>query len=155
VDENAGKLVKLLRLIGYDTLFFTGENDTLLVKKALGEDRIILTRDTYIIRRRLVTGGRVKALLIQSDDVDEQIEQVTRELKLDSDSQPFTICLECNQPLFKRTREEVKDRVPPYVWQTQNKYVECPQCRRIYWKGTHWAAMKKRLTRLGIRLLED
>jgi hypothetical protein len=42
-----------------------------------------------------------------------------------------------------RTKEEVRDRVPPYVFQTQREYVECPACHRIYWKGTHWQAMVK------------
>jgi len=42
----------------------------------------------------------------------------------------------------------VKDRVPPYVFKTQQQYMECPRCHRIYWRGTHWTAMTDRLKRL-------
>ena len=48
----------------------------------------------------------------------------------------------------ERTKDEVKERVPPYVFKTQNQYVECPLCHRIYWRGTHWAAMTRRLNQL-------
>lgn len=144
MDENVGKLAKLLRLLGYDTLFFTGEADTQMVNLALAENRIILTRDTHISERRTITGGHVKAILVSSDDIEEQIRQVVASLHLDN-FRPFTICLEDNQPLISRTREEVQSLVPPYVWETQKEYVECPKCHRIYWKGTHWNAMTRRL----------
>ncbi len=147
VDQNVGKLAKLLRLLGYDTIFFTGETDTQMVNIALAEHRIILTRDTHVLERRLITSGRVKAILINSDNIEKQIRQVVNDLNLDN-FQPFTICLEDNQPLVSRTRREVENRVPPYVWKTQTEYVECPLCHRIYWKGTHWDAMTGRLEKL-------
>ncbi len=99
------------------------------------------------LERRAVTNGKVKALLIKSDNIEEQIKQVIHDLHL-NDFKPFTLCLEDNQPLVARTRDEVKNRVPPYVWKTQKEYVECPECHRIYWKGTHWDAMTKRLEKL-------
>jgi uncharacterized protein len=144
VDENVGKLTKLMRLLGYDTMFFIGETDTQMVSMALAENRILLTRDTHILERRAITSGQVKAILVGSDDIEEQIRQVVANLHLDN-FLPFTICLEDNEPLITRTREEVQDRVPPYVWETQKEYVECPKCHRIYWKGTHWDAMTRRL----------
>jgi uncharacterized protein with PIN domain len=69
-------------------------------------------------------------------------------LHIDFQSRPFTVCLECNNPLEERSREEVKERVPPYVFQTQQQYMECPVCHRIYWRGTHWQAMLRKLERL-------
>ena len=74
--------------------------------------------------------------------------QVIDSLKLDCQSRPFTICLECNQALVERSKQQVKDRVPPYVFQTQKQYMECPSCHRIYWRGTHWQAMTKKLDKL-------
>ena len=139
-----------LRLLGFDTIFFCGENDTQLVNRALRENRTILTRDTLILKRKLVTGGKVKAILMKSDDPEKQIQQVMGDLKLEPLIRPFTICLEDNQVLIYRTKEEVRDRVPLYVWQTQQEYVECPRCHRIYWKGTHWQAMRHRLKKLDI-----
>ena len=148
VDSNVGKLAKLLRIMGYDTLFFNGEDDSHMVATALAEGRVILTRDTQIMKRRLVTSGRLKAILIESDEPEQQMCQVINTLNLDCQFKPFTICLECNQPLVERSKEEVKDRVPPYVFRTQNQYMECPTCHRIYWRGTHWQAMTRKLEKL-------
>jgi uncharacterized protein with PIN domain len=148
VDHNVGKLARWLRMMGYDALFFNGSDDAGMVTTALAEDRVILTRDTGIVQRRLVTSGRLKAILINSDRVDTQMKQVIDTLNLDIHYRPFTICLECNQPLVEISKERVKERVPPYVFKTQQQYMECPACRRIYWRGTHWRAMKRRLEKL-------
>ncbi len=145
VDHNVGKLAKWLRMMGYDTMFFNLSDDSLMVATALAEGRVILTRDTQIMKRRVVTSGKLKAILIQSDKPELQIHQVIDTLNLDCLFGPFTICLECNQPLLVRNKQEVKDLVPPYVYQTQSQYMECPACHRIYWRGTHWQAMTQNL----------
>ena len=145
VDNNVGKLAKWLRMMGYDTLFFNGSNDSRMIATALNEDRVILTRDTQIMKRRVVTNGRLKAILIQSDEPELQMHQVIDALHLDHQFKPFTICLECNQPLLEKSKQQVKDLVPPYVFQTQKQYMECPACHRIYWRGTHWQAMTERM----------
>ena len=134
--------------MGYDALFFEGSNDSQMIATALAENRVILTRDTQIMRRRVITNGRLRAILIQSDEPERQMHQVMDTLKLDCQFQPFSICLECNQPLVERSPEQVKDLVPPYVFQTQSQYMECPVCHRIYWRGTHWQAMTRKLERL-------
>jgi uncharacterized protein with PIN domain len=55
VDENVGKLARWLRMMGFDSVFFTGEDDAQMVRQALAENRILLTRDTGIIKRRAVS----------------------------------------------------------------------------------------------------
>ena len=134
-------------MMGYDALFFEGSDDSHMVAKAMAECRVILTRDTEIMKRRLVTSGRLKAILIDSEEPEQQIQQVVDTLNLEWQFKPFTLCLECNQPLVGRGREEVRDRVPPYVFKTQGQYMECPACHRIYWRGTHWEAMTRRMER--------
>ncbi|MFC2048151.1 Mut7-C RNAse domain-containing protein [Chloroflexota bacterium] len=145
VDHNVGKLAKWLRMMGYDTLFFDGSDDSQMVRVALDDGRVILTRDTQIMKRWVVTTGRLKAILIESEEPEQQIRQVIETLNLDSQFKPFTVCLECNQSLVERSKEQVQYRVPLYVFRTQNQYMECPACHRIYWRGTHWQAMLKRL----------
>jgi len=147
VDTNVGKLVKWLRMMGYDTLFFNGSDDSHMIATALAEGRVILTRDTQIMKRRVVASGQLKTVFIQSDEPERQIQQVINTLDLDCQFRPFDICLECNQPLLERNKQQVKDLVPPYVFQTQSQYMECPSCHRIYWRGTHWEAMTKKLER--------
>ncbi len=148
VDHNAGKLVKLLRLMGYDTVFFNGEDDHDMIATAIAEDRVILTRDTQIMKRQVITSGRLKAVLIDSDDPEQQIRQVIKALNLDCQFKSFTLCLECNQPLIESSKEQVRDLVPPYVFKTRTKYMECPNCHRIYWQGTHWQRMNEKLEQI-------
>ncbi len=148
VDNNVGKMARWLRMMGYDTLFFDGSDDGQMVSTALAEGRVILTRDTQVMSRGVITRGKLNAILIRSDKVEQQMRQAVETLNLDSQLRPFTICLECNQPLEERTKEQVRDRVPPYVFQTQSQYLECPTCHRIYWRSTHWQAMTRRLEKL-------
>jgi len=148
VDNNVGKLAKWLRVMGYDTLFFNGSSDSRMIAIALAETRVILTRDTQIMKRGVITRGQLKAVLIQSDQPELQMRQVIATLNLNCQFRPFAICLECNQPLVARSREQVKDLVPPYVFQTQSQYMECPACHRIYWRGTHWQRMTRKLEEL-------
>ncbi len=131
--------------MGYDTLFFDSGDDSQMVAKARAEGRIILTKDREIMKRRLVTSGQLNAILIASEVPEQQMQQLIDTLHLDCQFRPFSLCLECNQPLIERSPAEVKDRVPPHVFRTRHQYMECPACHRIYWQGTHWAAMTQRL----------
>jgi uncharacterized protein len=144
-DENVGKLAKLLRLLGFDNAFFSQGSDSRLVEVAIAEQRIIITRDTRIQERRILRHKLAKLILIRSEQSTEQLKQLAGELELWKGAQPFSMCLECNQRLSQIDREMVQTRVPAYVIQTQNDFQECPYCRRIYWKGTHWLAMHQKL----------
>ncbi len=148
VDHNVGKLARWLRLMGYDTKFFKG-GDSDMVVRAFDEDRIILTRNTRIALRWLVKSGRLKVFTFITDDPEEQICQLIEKLNIKTNFAPFTLCLECNRALEERQRGSLKDRLPPYVYQTQARFMECPSCHRLYWQGTHWRAMTKRLERLN------
>jgi uncharacterized protein with PIN domain len=134
--------------MGYDTLFFNGNDDSLMIAQALAEDRVILTRDTGIVKRRLVTSGKLKVVLLTSDKPVFQMKQVVETLNLDIYYKPFSICLECNRILVEVSRAQVRKQIPPYVLKTQNQYMECPACHRYYWQGTHWQAMKRKLVGL-------
>ena len=149
VDQNVGGLARHLRMLGLDTLFFEGKDDAEMVQSALDEGRAILTRDTHIMERKIVTSGRLKAILLVSDRPEEQICQVKKALGLKDSFCPFTLCIEDNHPLKERSKEAVRDRVPPYVFKTQQRYTECPHCHRIYWRGAHWQAMSVKLEKLA------
>jgi uncharacterized protein len=152
-DENVGKLARRLRLLGFDTLFFKGEDDGRMVEIARTDHRIIVTRDTRVLERKPIVRGQVKAILVTSDEVEIQTQSIVAQLNLKSVMRLFTLCLECNHFLVRLDREAARERVPAYVWQTQNEYVECPECRRVYWKGTHWSAMRASLIQMNI--IED
>jgi uncharacterized protein with PIN domain len=142
-DHNVGRLCRWMRLLGFDTLFFTGQDDGDMVKLALAENRIILTRDTHIPERRLVKSGKLKALLFVSDRPADQLCQTLQLLGLKGCFHPFTLCIEDNSLLREISRDAVCDRVPPYVFRTQECYMECLHCKRVYWRGNHWKEMMR------------
>jgi uncharacterized protein with PIN domain len=142
VDRNVGKMAKWLRMVGFDAQLFTGADDAAIIAAALTENRILLTRDRRIMKRRVIVAGHIKSVFVDSDHFTAQVRQVVSALKLDKSClRPFTICLECNRRLEERTKETVKDCVPPYVFLTQEHFAECPACHRLYWQGTHWHSM--------------
>ena len=116
-----------------------------MIKIALGEDRVILTKDAQFMKRRLVRNGKIKTIHIKRDDPKLQVQEVVKTLKLNYRFKPFSLCLECNRALIARDKEQVKSLVPAQVFAAQTQYTECPACHRIYWPGTHWQAMVKKL----------
>ena len=147
VDVNVGRLAKWLRVMGYDALFSSDLQDNDLVRIALGEGRVLITKDTGLMKRRVVTTGRLSAVLVRHDDLRSQLRQLIRSLDLDGHSE-FSRCIRCNKPLVTLPRESAKGLVPPYVYETQKEFMECPLCHKKYWRGTHWANMHRELTQL-------
>jgi uncharacterized protein with PIN domain len=148
VDSNVGRLARWLRIAGFDAVFTNDLDDNRLVRLALSEGRVLLTKDAQILKRRVATTGRLKVILIESEEVKAQLRQVVKALNLEDKIKPFTLCLECNQPLVTRENEEIKGLVPPYIFQTQTQYMQCPVCQRVYWRGTHWQKMSQELERI-------
>ena len=144
-DNNVGKLARWLRLIGYDTTLLRQKDDAQMIRIALGENRVILTKDAEFMKRRLVTNGSLKTVHIEQDDPKLQVREVVKTLALDYHFKPFSLCLECNEVLVARDKENVKNLVPAHVFETQSRYTQCPACHRVYWPGTHWQAMVKSL----------
>jgi len=144
-DNNVGKLARWLRLMGYDTLLLKQKDDGQMIKIALSENRVILTKDAQFMKRRLVTNGELKTIHLKQDDPKLQVQEVVETLNLNYHFKPFSLCLECNQALIGRNKEEVQNLIPPHVFETQTQYTQCPACHRIYWPGTHWQAMVKKL----------
>jgi uncharacterized protein with PIN domain len=141
-DAMLGTLAKWLRILGYDTLFDPALDDYGLMRLARAEDRVLLTRDRELARRR-----GVRALLIESENLDDQIRQVLTDLDL-KPNQTFSRCPVCNEPLQPLNREAAKARVPAYVARTHETFKICPACQRVYWRGTHWQQMDEFLAGL-------
>jgi uncharacterized protein with PIN domain len=142
VDAMLGRLARWLRLMGYDAAYWREGSDLALIRQARAEERLIVTRDHQLAGRR-----GVSALLITSESLDEQIAEVREALesRVAVTPEPFTRCSECNGALRDLPHQKARDRVPPYVWHTQHLFRCCPDCGRVYWRGTHWPGMKARL----------
>jgi hypothetical protein len=147
VDINVGRLAKWLRVMGYDTLFPEERGDNELVRIALREDRVLVTRDAEIARRRAARLGQMTVAFIQKDDLRSQLRQLVRELHLDP-AGGFSRCVLCNETLQPVSKQDVASRLPPYVLRTQREFSQCQECRRVYWPGTHWTNMMSELSQV-------
>lgn len=143
LTKEVGRLCKWLRILGFDAEYFSEDNLATLIIKALKENRIIVTRKKKI--------DDLKVIRVYANDVKEQLREVLKQLELKPDEDKmFTRCVICNKTLEKVEKEEIKEKVPLYVYQTQNEFYQCPSCRRIYWQGTHWGNVKKIIQDLAL-----
>jgi len=140
VDAMLGRLARWLRLLGYDAAYWRTGSDDELIRRARAEGRLILTRDHELAGRR-----GVQALLIAAETLDGQIAEARAALGPAGSPEPFSRCPTCNGRLVDLPRDAARDLVPPYVWHTQLHFRRCPDCGRIYWKGTHFPGMAARL----------
>ena len=142
-DVMLGKLSKWLRIIGYDTLYYRDAEDDKLVTLAINENRHILTRKNSLKNRKDIKN---QLLFIIENNPTKQLQEVIYHYHLKyQPHKVFTLCLICNQKLEEIPSEIAKDRVPDYVANTQKSFSICPNCKRIFWKGTHYENMLKRI----------
>lgn len=146
VDVNVGRLATWLRIMGYDTAFPRTASDNELVRLALKQDRLLITRDSGFLLRRSVRLGQLRMLYVVADDLRGQLRQLILELHLNLDG-GFSRCLRCNEPLAQVDKAEVADRIPDYVSRTHTVFSQCSSCRRVYWPGTHWSNMMSELAK--------
>jgi uncharacterized protein len=141
-----GTLARWLRGMGYDVAYDPLLPDRKLLRRAREEGRILLTRDTGIIVLKDVP----EHVFIAYDGVEKQIAQVFAALEITPEAGKFlTRCLACNGLLAIVEKAEIKTEVPPFVYATQKVFRRCPDCRRIYWEGTHVPRMAETFKRLA------
>lgn len=141
LTKELGRLAKWLRILGIDAAYFNQDNLSSLIIRALKEDRIILTRN-----QRLVRPTGIKIVFIKPETIKEQIKAALEALRIyPEEKKMFTRCIICNEELADIEKEKVKDKVPEYVFKTQEDFITCPKCQRIYWQGTHWGNVTQTL----------
>lgn len=144
VDRMLGRLARWLRILGHDVCYGPQLSGRALAARARREGRLLLTRDTRLLRAPELPAH----VFITSDHFREQLREVARVVPLGGEF--LRRCLECNRPLESVARDDVADRVPPYVLATQASFQRCPRCRRLYWPATHRARMRGELAALGL-----
>jgi len=144
-DCMLGKLAKWLRLIGCDTVYIRDAEDSDLVRIAIQQDRILLTRDCELAKRKMLRG---RSLLIEDEHTSQQLIQVMQAFGLRINM--FARCAVCNGEILRVDKDSIRKSVPPYVFDTQECFGRCSVCGHIYWRGTHVDSALKRLeTYLG------
>lgn len=127
--------------MGFDTEYFKSENKSSLVITALREARIIITRNKHLTK-----SSGINIVEIVAETIKEQIKELMQKLNIKPDERLlFSRCIICNEALNFIEKEKVKNKIPEYVYKTQEDFVSCPKCLRIYWKGTHWGNVSQML----------
>lgn len=137
-DFMLGRLARWMRLLGLNTLYYNNPDDPSILHKALKEGRTILTRSKELERLENV-------VIIKSENLDEQLKQIKEIIKIKT---PLCRCPECNTPLSTVDKEEIRGKVPKYIYKIHNDFKRCPNCNRIYWKGTHYKEIKRKISEL-------
>ncbi len=145
VDRTLGKLAKGLRMLGYDTLYYRSEDVHQLLHLAREENRVILTRNTKLAKRR----PNDRIITLTEDNPSRQLEEVAQKAPLSLDDEMlFNRCLLCNEPLIEIPRKEAEGKVPDFIFNQQKDFHRCPKCQRIYWQGSHLDNMAKKVENL-------
>jgi uncharacterized protein len=141
-DRMIGRLARLLRLLGFDTIFLPTLDPAELAEIARREDRIILTRGE--IRKRFPAADRV--FRVQSEYPPEQLREVVEEFSLDPRSGLWTRCTMCNGAIASVPRESVQSEVKPKVFELYQEFFRCSACGHVYWHGSHVQRILKNLS---------
>lgn len=144
-DVHLGKLARYLRMMGLDTLYENNFTKEGLVRISLDEKRVILTKDRNLLKRNDIT----HAYWIRSEEPTEQASEVIERFHLHNEVKEFSRCMECNTLLEKVDKDSVSAKLPPKVEAYHKDFYQCPNCGRIYWKGTHYERMKDLITKIN------
>jgi len=132
-DAHLGKLVNYLRILGFDTLYYNDYGDKYLAEKSSQENRILLTRDHGLLMRKVVKYG----YFIRADKPHQQLKEVIFRYKLLKYIKKSSRCPKCNHLLKRVEKKDIIDLLEPKTKKYYNKFYICPNCRQIYWKGSH------------------
>ncbi len=134
--DHLGKLVRLMRILGFDVVF----------KGRVEEegDWIILTRKLPDLKMSRVSHGYMP----RSDDPYNQLEEVLDYFNLREKIRPLSRCPGCNMVLEPVAAEEIWDRLEPKTKKYYRKFKICPGCKKIFWRGSHFRRLQKRLGNL-------
>jgi uncharacterized protein with PIN domain len=146
LDVHLGRLARYLRMLGFDTLYRNEAEDAELATCARDEQRILLTRDRGLLKRNEVTRG----LWIRATQPRRQLGEVVERLHLEGAIRPFGRCTQCNHELEPVSKEAILHRLKPRTREHYQRFWTCPGCDRVYWRGSHFAHMRRIFDELGV-----
>ena len=137
-DAHLGRLAAYLRMLGFDTLYRRDYRDQEVAKVSAAERRILLTRDRGLLKRNIVTRG----YCVRETNPARQLVEVLQRFNLIQSIAPFRRCIHCNALLRSVAKELVIHRLLPETKRYYDEFFLCPECNRIYWKGSHYRRMQ-------------
>jgi len=140
VDVNLGKLARLLRLFGFDTLFTNALKDAEIAAISAEQQRIVLTRD----RRLLFAKAIMHGYWVRAIEPLQQLAEVVRRFDLADQLRPFCRCTVCNGLIEPVEKQVVLDLLEPKTKRYYERFYRCPTCGKVYWEGSHIDHIRQR-----------
>ena len=155
IDAMLGNLATKLRLLGFDSKFYSDIRDIELMKIAENENRILVTKDVQLAR--LSTKRKMEVIQITEYDEIEQFFRINGKVRLarcfiKGDSARCTLC---NGLLHNIEKKHVKEKIPMELIERVDEFWECMYCKKIYWEGTHIKNLQQFVNKLNERLSEN
>ncbi len=138
MEENLNRLAKWVRMIGCDVVVYKNISLQKMINIARKEKRVFVTRSKKKSNLKL----NYKRWLIRSDNYLKQLEELKPILQ---PQQLFSRCIKCNRKLNDIHKSKTKNLVPDKVYRKYKEYKICRRCGKIFWKGTHYQKMLKKL----------
>ncbi len=140
------KLAILLRILGFDVLYFQNEDYQSVINLTKKKYRILLSRVKFLRKLPWI-------FYLNEDDLDGQLEQTIKELKLTVKKENlFTRCSKCNNFLQEIQEDEVKREIPFDVFGRGYWFKKCFNCGKIFWNGNHMITLKEKFKKLNIKI---
>jgi len=133
LDVHLGKLARRLRMLGFDCLYRNDYEDADIVEIACRDDRIVLTRDRGLLKRKQVAWG----CLLDGDRYPEQLRELEERYGLLAEVDPLGRCPNCNGLLKSVEKAQILDRLEPKTVHYYDDFRLCTECDQIYWQGSH------------------
>ncbi|MFC7328670.1 Mut7-C RNAse domain-containing protein [Marinactinospora rubrisoli] len=131
LDVHLGALARRMRLVGVDTAYRNDADDDALIAQANAEQRVLLTQDRGLLRRRRLRAGG----FVRGAHPDEQLADVLD--RFAPPLAPWTRCTACNGLLAEVRKAEVEPELLPGTRATYDSFARCLACGRVYWPGAH------------------
>jgi len=144
VDVHLGKLARYLRMLGFDTAYSREWKNAILIDLSLREKRIILTRNTGVLKHKRVTHG----YWLRHHEPLQQLREVLRALDLFGQVRAFTRCMDCNGLSHRADKALIQDQVDPGILQRFNEFNQCSDCGKIFWQGSHHQHMLSLISKI-------
>ncbi|MEZ4386442.1 MAG: Mut7-C RNAse domain-containing protein [Candidatus Krumholzibacteriia bacterium] len=140
-DLHLGKLARLLRFAGFDTVWDRTLGEPQLAALAARDGRAVLSRHRALLKRSQVACG----LLVRSGRADEQLAEVLRRFELVDKLASPARCTACNGRLAATAKADVPVAIPPRTAAWLDHYWLCGDCGHLFWEGTHAERLRRRL----------
>ena len=145
LDVHLGKLVRYLRMLGFDAVYDQDWNNSTLIDLSLRHKRIILTRGLGILKQSRVTHG----YWLRHCEPRQQLQEVLLALDLFRQLQPFTRCMDCNGQIHTVNKAAIRGQIEPNIFRQFKEFRQCQDCRKIYWRGSHYERMLQLVSELS------